>query len=138
MKFGSLEEMISYIEKQHFKINQELGEEMVQVMKEEVQMQVYVCYKPESYSRTRHLMDSPQLQYWDNKIVKVGFMNMGDWTSYSGEPFFPIYGLDAGMTYGKGGYRPGTSLVDGSYNRIVSEIPKCYKSIAISCGIPIR
>lgn len=138
MKFGSLEEMISYIEKQHFKINQELGEEMVQVMKEEVQMQVYACYKPESYSRTRQLMDSPQLQYWDNKIVKVSFMNLGDWTSYSGKPFFPIYGLDAGMTYGSGGYRPQTALVEGSFNRIVSEIPKCYKSIALSCGIPIR
>lgn len=143
MKFSSLEEMISYIEKAQSKATRDMGEEMVDIMKDEIEKQVYSAYSPSDYSRTMQLLDSPQIKYSDSNYVSVEFMNMGDWKSHGygmsgynggGSPFFPMYGLEHGGIWGRGT----TNIMDESTSKIEDEIPKCYRDSMNSMGIPIR
>lgn len=134
MQFNSLEEMIAYIEKQQAGVAKDMGDEMVQIMKEEVQKQVYASYKPKTYQRTRDMMNSPQIKYFDKNQVVTEFMMMGSWTSYSGSPFFPMYALEGNTVYG----RSGTNIMDVSCNRIESKIPNVFVQEMRSRGIPIR
>lgn len=143
MKFSSLEEMIAHIEKAQSTATKNMGVEMVEIMKEEVQQQVYGSYSPRDYNRTMQLLNSPQITNSGNNYVSVAFMMMGDWksqgygmSSYSGggSPFFPMYGLEHGGVWGRGT----TNIMDESVSRIETEIPKCYRDTMSSMGIPIR
>lgn len=143
MKFSSLEEMISYIEKSQSRVTQELGEEMTDIMKKEVQEQVYNSYQPQDYQRTMQLLNSPQIKYSNSNSVCVEFMMMGDWmshgygmSSYSGggSPFFPMYGLEYGGVWSRGT----TNIMEGSIDKMEDELPRCYKNIMNSMGIPVR
>lgn len=143
MKFSSLEEMISYIEKAQSSVIMDLGEDMKDIMKEEIQKQVYNSYSPKDYGRTGQLLDSPQIKYVNNNYICVEFMMMGDWKSNAygmssyrggGSPFFPMYGLESGSTWS----RDETDIVEESFEKIKDEIPKCYKQAMSRMGIPIR
>lgn len=136
-EFSNLNDMISYIEKQQSKVSKKLGDAMVDIMKEEVQTQVYSAYSPRTYNRTGDMINSPQIEYFDKNQVSVAFMNMGSWTSYGGTPFHAIIGLEAGKTYGVGGYRPKTNLMETSFNKIENKIPNVFLDYMRSQGIPI-
>lgn len=142
MVFNSLDDLVNYVESKHSEVMQAVGNEMVQIAKEEIMNQLYLCYVPQDYTRTRAMMDSPKINYFDNHNVIMEFINVGDWKSHgygmstykgNGSPFFALEGLEAGTTWGRGN----TNIVEGSFNRIVSEIPKVYKDELKSMGIPI-
>lgn len=143
MVFNSVSELTKHIEKMMSQANREIAHDMVLIMKQEVQQQVYLCYQPLDYSRTRSLAESPTVGYVDKHLVEVEFMNNGDWKSHAygmstykggGSPFFALEGLESGATWGRNSE---VNLMEGSFNRIVREIPKVYKSELKGLGVPI-
>ncbi len=137
-KFKSLKDAMKYIEKATSDSMQELGRELEEIMKEEIQTQVYDAYNPSTYDRTKQLLNSVETTNVSDNSVEVSWRDNGDWTSYAGKHMYVIHGLEMGKTYGKGGYRPSTNLVEESYRRAENEIPKKYKTEMKKRGIPIK
>ena len=137
-KFKSLKDAMKYIEKATSDSMQELGRELEEIMKEEIQTQVYDAYNPSTYDRTKQLLNSVETTNVSDNSVEVSWRDNGDWTSYAGKHMYVIHGLEMGKTYGKGGYRPSTNLVEESYRRTENEIPKKYKTEMKKRGIPIK
>ena len=137
-KFKSLKDAMKYIEKATSDSMQELGRELEEIMKEEIQNQVYDAYNPSTYDRTKQLLNSVETTNVSDNSVEVSWRDNGDWTSYAGKHMYVIHGLEMGKTYGKGGYRPSTNLVEESYRRAENEIPKKYKTEMKKRGIPIK
>ena len=137
-KFKSLKDAMKYIEKATSDSMQELGRELEEIMKEEIQTQVYDAYNPSTYDRTKQLLNSVETTNVSDNSVEVSWRDNGDWTSYAGKHMYVIHGLEMGKTYGKGGYRPSTNLVEESYRRAENEIPKKYKAEMKKRGIPIK
>ena len=137
-KFKSLKDAMKYIEKATSDSMQEVGRELEEIMKEEIQTQVYDAYNPSTYDRTKQLLNSVETTNVSDNSVEVSWRDNGDWTSYAGKHMYVIHGLEMGKTYGKGGYRPSTNLVEESYRRAENEIPKKYKAEMKKRGIPIK
>ena len=137
-KFKSLKDAMKYIEKATSDSMQEVGRELEEIMKEEIQTQVYDAYDPSTYERTKQLLNSVETTNIRDNSVEVSWRDNGDWTSYAGKHMYVIHGLEMGKTYGKGGYRPSTNLVEESYRRAENEIPKKYKTEMKKRGIPIK
>ena len=137
-KFKSLKDAMKYIEKATSDSMQEVGRELEEIMKEEIQTQVYDAYDPSKYDRTKQLLNSVETTNVSDNSVEVSWRDNGDWTSYAGKHMYVIHGLEMGKTYGKGGYRPSTNLVEESYRRAENEIPKKYKAEMKKRGIPIK
>lgn len=137
-KFKSLKDAMKYIEKATSDSMQEVGRELEEIMKEEIQTQVYDAYNPSTYDRTKQLLNSVETTNVSDNSVEVSWRDNGDWTSYAGKHMYVIHGLEMGKTYGKGGYRPSTNLVEKSYRRAEDEIPKKYKTEMKKRGIPIK
>lgn len=137
-KFKSLKDAMKYIEKATSDSMQEVGRELEEIMKEEIQTQVYDAYNPSTYDRTKQLLNSVETTNVSDNSVEVSWRDNGDWTSYAGKHMYVIHGLEMGKTYGKGGYRPSTNLVEESYRRAENEIPKKYKTEMKKRGIPIK
>lgn len=136
--FKSLKDAMKYIEKATSDSMQEVGRELEEIMKEEIQTQVYDAYNPSTYDRTKQLLNSVETTNVSDNSVEVSWRDNGDWTSYAGKHMYVIHGLEMGKTYGKGGYRPSTNLVEESYRRAENEIPKKYKTEMKKRGIPIK
>ena len=137
-KFKSLKDAMKYIEKATSDSMQEVGRELEEIMKEEIQTQVYDAYDPSTYERTKQLLNSVETTNVGDNSVEVSWRDNGDWTSYSGKHMYVIHGLEMGKTYGRGGYRPSTNLVEESYKRAEDEIPNKYKIEMKKRGIPIK
>ena len=137
-KFKSLKDAMKYIEKATSDSMQELGRELEEIMKEEIQNQVYDAYNPSTYDRTKQLLNSVETTNVSDNSVEVSWRDNGDWTSYAGKHMYVIHGLEMGKTYGRGGYRPSTNLVEESYKRAEDEIPNKYKIEMKKRGIPIK
>lgn len=137
-KFKNLKDVMKYIERATEEAMPELGEELENIMKEEIQTQVYDAYKPQDYVRQYELLDSVETTNVGKDYVQVSWRNNGSWTSYAGKPMYVIHGLEMGKTYGVGGYRPSTNLVEDSKNRASDELPEKYKEILKSKGIKVR
>ena len=137
-KFKSLKDAMKYIEKATSDSMQEVGRELEEIMKEEIQTQVYDAYDPSTYDRTKQLLNSVETTNVSDNSVEVSWRDNGDWTSYSGKHMYVIHGLEMGKTYGRGGYRPSTNLVEESYKRAEDEIPNKYKIEMKKRGIPIK
>ena len=137
-KFKSLKDAMKYIEKATSDSMQEVGRELEEIMKEEIQTQVYDAYDPSTYERTKQLLNSVETTNIRDNSVEVSWRDNGDWTSYAGKHMYVIHGLEMGKTYGRGGYRPSTNLVEESYKRAEDEIPNKYKIEMKKRGIPIK
>ena len=137
-KFKSLKDAMKYIEKATSDSMQEVGRELEEIMKEEIQTQVYDAYDPSTYERTMQLLNSVETTNVGDNSVEVSWRDNGDWTSYSGKHMYVIHSLEMGKTYGRGGYRPSTNLVEESYKRAEDEIPNKYKIEMKKRGIPIK
>ena len=137
-KFKSLKDAMKYIEKATSDSMQEVGRELEEIMKEEIQTQVYDAYDPSTYDRTKQLLNSVETTNVSGNSVEVSWRDNGDWTSYAGKHMYVIHGLEMGKTYGRGGYRPSTNLVEESYKRAEDEIPNKYKIEMKKRGIPIK
>ena len=136
--FKNLNDLMKYVKKATSDSMPELGKELEDIMKEEIQTQVYDAYDPSEYERTMQLLNSVETTNVENNSVEVSWRDNGDWTSYAGKHMYVIHGLEMGKTYGRGGYRPSTNLVEESYRRAENEIPKKYKTEMKKRGIPIK
>ena len=136
--FKNLNDLMKYVKKATSDSMPELGKELEEIMKEEIQTQVYDAYNPSTYDRTKQLLNSVETTNVSDNSVEVSWRDNGDWTSYAGKHMYVIHGLEMGKTYGKGGYRPSTNLVEESYRRAENEIPKKYKTEMKKRGIPIK
>ena len=136
--FKSLKDVMKYIEKATEDAMPEVGKELEEIMKEEIQTQVYDAYDPSTYERTKQLLNSVETTSVNDSSVEVSWRDNGDWTSYAGKHMYVIHGLEMGKTYGRGGYRPSTDLVGESTRRASNEIPDKYKSEMRNRGIPIK
>ena len=122
--FKNLNDLMKYVKKATSDSMPELGKELEEIMKEEIQTQVYDAYDPSTYERTKQLLNSVETTNIRDNSVEVSWRDNGDWTSYAGKHMYVIHGLEMGKTYGVGGYRPKTNLVEESYRRAENEIPK--------------
>lgn len=136
--FKSLNDLMRYVNKATANSMPEVGKELEEIMKEEIQAQVYDAYDPSTYERTKQLLNSVETTNVSDNSVEVSWRDNGDWTSYAGEHMYVIHGLEMGKTYGRGGYRPSTDLVGESTRRGKNEIPDKYKSEMRNRGIPIK
>lgn len=136
--FKSLNDLMRYIDKATSSSMPEVGKELEDIMKEEIQTQVYDAYDPSTYERTKQLLNSVETTNIRDNSVEVSWRDNGDWTSYAGKHMYVIHGLEMGKTYGVGGYRPSTNLVEESYKRAEDEIPNKYKIEMKKRGIPIK
>ena len=136
--FKSLNDLMRYVDKATSDSMPEVGKELEEIMKEEIQTQVYDAYDPSTYERTKQLLNSVETTNVDDNSVEVSSRDNGDWTSYAGKHMYVIHGLEMGKTYGRGGYRPSTDLVGESTRRASNEIPDKYRQIMKSKGVPIK
>ena len=136
--FKSLNDLMRYVNKATADSMPEVGKELEEIMKEEIQTQVYDAYDPSTYARTKQLLNSVETTSVNDNSVEVSWRDNGDWTSYAGKHMYVIHGLEMGKTYGRGGYRPSTDLVGESTRRAKNEIPDKYKSEMRNRGIPIK
>ena len=136
--FKSLNDLMRYVNKATADSMPEVGKELEEIMKEEIQKQVYDAYDTSKYDRTKQLLNSVETTNVSDNSVEVSWRDNGDWTSYAGKHMYVIHGLEMGKTYGRGGYRPSTDLVGESTRRANNEIPDKYKSEMRNRGIPIK
>lgn len=140
MEFNSLEEMIEYIEKAQTSSIEDVGEKMIDIMKEETDRQVYKAYTPipvskGGYGRTNDLMKSIGIVERTKNSISTEWQPNGNWYSViTGNRFYAIRGLEGGHTWG----RQGTDLLVTSYVRMDDEVPNVFRNAMKSKGIPIE
>lgn len=135
-KFGSLEEMILFIENKMSLASIEVANKMVEIAKTETEREQNK-YIPSSYKRTGDLLRCIKPTSTTKNLIEITWENSGNWKSYKGNSFYAPIGLESGTTYGRGGYRSATNFVETSEKKIQLELPKCYKQVMNNLGIPI-
>lgn len=142
-KFKSLKAALDYIEKAKADSMKELGECIEDIMKEEIQTQVYDAYKPKYYERTNQFIDSVEITDISDNKVQVSWRDNGNWYSVvkraRGEQpdhMYVIHGHEMGTVWGREN-KP-TTLVEESTRRAEYETPdELIKSLR-SKGIKAR
>ena len=132
MEFNSIEEMLAYVKRQIASTNDDLGEEMVRIAKEETKKQ-QESYTPTQYERTGALINCIGITNVSPESVEISWQDNGGWTSVKGSPFYAPTGLENGTTWGRGE----TDFVDQSFNEIEDKIPLSFKRHMKSKGVPI-
>lgn len=133
MEFNSIEEMVAYVKRQIASTNDDLGEEMVRIAKEETKKQ-QESYTPTQYKRTGALVNCIGITNVSPESVEISWQDNGGWTSVKGSPFYAPAGLENGTTWGRGK----TDFVDQSFNEIEDKIPLSFKRHMKSKGVPIE
>lgn len=115
--FKSIEELTRHIKKNcHSSITKKIGEETETLMKDIIQEEVYDAYDPNTYERTKDLVNATKITHMEDESVEVAITDTGRWTSIDGSHFYAPYGLESGKTWGKGytpeepKYRPQTHI----------------------------
>ena len=143
-KFKALKAALEYIEKAKSDSMKNLGECVENIMKEEIQTQVYDAYKPKYYERTNQFIDSVEVTDISDDRVEISWRDNGDWYSVinraKGEDdhMYVIHGHEMGKVWGVGGYRPQTNLVEESTRRAEYEVPDELIKLLGSKGIKVR
>lgn len=136
--FNSVNALEKYIKNAVSKSMKDAGDETENIMREEIQTQVYDGYKDNPY-RTGQLMDSIGITKITDDSVEVSWQDNGDWNSLiNGNHMYVIHGLEMGKTWGEGGYRPQTNLVETSNERVKTEIPDTIKKSLKGQGVPVK
>ena len=125
-KFKNLKSALNYIEKAKKRSMKDVGKCIENIMKEEIQDQVYDRYKPTDYDRTGQFINSVEVTDITDDRIEVSWRDNGDWESYAGNHMYVIHGHEMGKVYGatKSGYRPQTNLVEESTRRTEREVPE--------------
>lgn len=132
--FNSLEDVMKYVKKATADSMKEVGDKVEDIMKEEIQSQVYDAY-PDNEHRTGQLKQSVETTKISDNSVEVSWRDNGDWFSLiNGDHMYVIHGLEMGKTWN----RPGTNLVEESKQRADIEVPDVYKKAMRSKGVPIK
>jgi hypothetical protein len=121
----------------------DMGKCIEDIMKEEIQTQVYDAYKPKYYERTNQFIDSVKITDVSNNRVEVSWRDNGNWYSVvkrakneQPDHMYVIHGHEMGKVWGREG-EP-TNLVEESTRRAEYEVPdELIKSLR-SKGINVR
>ena len=142
-KFKSLKDVENYINKAKADSMKELGECVEEIMKEEIEEQVYNAYKPEYYRRTNELFNSPGITKILDDKVEISWRDNGNWYSVikraRGEKpdhMYVIHAHEMGTVWGR--ENEPTTLVETSTERAEKEVPEELIKILRSKGIKAR
>ena len=69
--FKSLNDLMRYVNKATADSMPEVGKELEEIMKEEIQTQVYDAYDPSTYERTKQLLNSVETTNVSDNSVEV-------------------------------------------------------------------
>ena len=127
-KFKNLESALKYIEKSKATTMKKMGRCIEEIMKEEIQTQVYDAYRPKEYERTGEFIDSVKTTDITKDSVQVTWRDNGNWYSvvkrYRNEypdHKYVIHGHEMGAVWGR--HNKPTRLVKESEMRVKEEIP---------------
>ena len=133
-------EVEEYINKAKADSMKELGECVEEIMKEEIEEQVYNAYKPEYYRRTNELFNSPGITKILDDKVEISWRDNGNWYSVikraRGEQpdhMYVIHAHEMGTVWGR--ENEPTTLVETSTERAEKEVPEELIRILRSKGI---
>lgn len=135
MIFDSMAELKSYVLKAMEDCAQICAEEMLDIMREEIE-NAYNNYSPVQYVRTGDLLNTPQIISATNDGMVTEFIDNGGWYSLvgktKGQHFFALEGLEGGYSWGRGA----TSIHSTSVARCYEKIPMYYERTLNALGIP--
>ncbi|VIF92106.1 Uncharacterised protein [Clostridioides difficile] len=152
MVFKSLDELVAYTKNKIAASMPEVGKEMKEIMKEEVNRQVYSGYTPVGEwnpnvwgGRTGQLLDAIDVTDISSNSVTSEIQNNGKWfDAFSKNPAFPMERLEEGTVWGAGStrevpkFRPQTNIMDESKSKAQERVPKCFKSTMNGLGVPVE
>ncbi|EII6832942.1 hypothetical protein [Clostridioides difficile] len=146
MVFKSLDELVAYTKNKIAASMPEVGKEMKEIMKEEVNKQVYSGYTPVGEwnpnvwgGRTGQLLDAIDVTELSSNSVTSEIQNNGNWVdAFTRNSAFPMERLEKGKVWGVGGYRPQTNIMEESNSKAQERVPKCFKSTMNGLGVPVE
>ncbi|EMJ6828899.1 TPA: hypothetical protein KQX07_002798 [Clostridioides difficile] len=146
MVFKSLDELVAYTKNKIAASMPEVGKEMKEIMKEEVNKQVYSGYTPVGEwnpnvwgGRTGQLLDAVDVTELSSNSVTSEIQNNGNWVdAFTRNSAFPMERLEKGKVWGVGGYRPQTNIMEESNSKAQERVPKCFKSKMNELGVPVK
>lgn len=146
MVFKSLDELVAYTKNKIATSMPEVGKEMKEIMKEEVNKQVYSGYTPVGEwnpnvwgGRTGQLLDAVDVTELSSNSVTSEIQNKGNWVdAFTRNSAFPMERLEKGKVWGVGGYRPQTNIMEESNSKAQERVPKCFKSTMNGLGVPVE
>ena len=126
-KFKSLKDALNYIEKAKVDSMKEIGECVEDIMKEEIEEQVYDAY-PDNEHRTGQLIESVGITRILDDKVEISWRDNGDWFSIikrsnheKPDHMYVIHGHEMGKVWGR--MNKPTTLVKTSTERARKETP---------------
>lgn len=145
MVFKSLDDLVAYTKNKIAASMPEVGKEMKDIMKEEVNKQVYSGFSPNIYERTGDLLNAPDVTEVSTNSVTAEIRDNGGWFDiYSREHAFPMERFEHGGVWGHGStkgnpiYRPQTNIMSESNYKAQERVPKCFKSTMNGLGVPVE
>ncbi|HBH2788375.1 TPA: hypothetical protein KRQ36_003260 [Clostridioides difficile] len=146
MEFKSLDELVAYTKNKIAASMPEVGKEMKEIMKEEVNEQVYSGYTPVGEwnpnvwgGRTGQLLDAIDVTELSSNSVTSEIQNNGNWVdAFTRNSAFPMERFEKGKVWGVGGYRPQTNIMEESNSKAQERVPKCFKSKMNKLGVPVK
>lgn len=138
MNFNSLDEAIAYIENAVSDAMPQMGEHMTDIMKEEIDKQIYSHHGNNTGTRTGQLGNSANVVAMDKNSVTTEYLDNGSWTSVkTGEKFFPLEGFLSTSVWAPGGGYYYADPHTESLFKCIDEIPNELKMFLMSRGIPV-
>ena len=138
-KFKNLKDVENYINKVKADSMRELGECVEDIMKEEIEEQVYDAY-PDNEHRTGQLIESVEITRILDDKVEISWRDNGDWFSIikrnnheKPDHMYVIHGHEMGKVWGR--MNKPTTLVETSTERAEKEVPEELIKILRSKGI---
>ena len=126
-KFKNLKDVENYINKVKADSMRELGECVEDIMKEEIEEQVYDAY-PDNEHRTGQLIESVEITRILDDKVEISWRDNGDWFSIikrnnheKPDHMYVIHGHEMGKVWGR--MNKPTTLVETSTERARKETP---------------
>ncbi|MDB9603087.1 hypothetical protein N5132_021290, partial [Clostridioides difficile] len=146
MEFKSLDELVAYTKNKIAASMPEVGKEMKEIVKGEVNKQVYSGYTPVGEwnpnvwgGRTGQLLDAIDVTELSSNSVTSEIQNNGNWVdAFTRNSAFPMERLEKGKVWGVGGYRPQTNIMEESNSKAQERVPKCFKSKMNELGVPVK
>lgn len=141
-KFKNLKDVEHYINKVKADSMRELGECVEDIMKEEIEEQVYDAY-PDNEHRTGQLIESVEITRILDDKVEISWRDNGDWFSIikrnnheKPDHMYVIHGHEMGKVWGR--MNKPTTLVETSTKRAEKEVPEELIKILRSKGIKAK
>ena len=142
-KFKNLKDALRYIEKAKVDSMKEIGECVEDIMKEEIEEQVYDAYEPRFYERTNQFINSVGITRILDDKVEISWRDNGNWFSIikrakgdNDDHMYVIHGHEMGKVWGR--MNKPTTLVETSTERAEKEVPEELIKILRSKGIKAK